>query len=302
MPPSSRLAHAILLVCVASAALLRTAPADAGSLTAQNTTAVTAYQAGTPTPNFSGPNPYVAQAPIGAEFQTDSLTLQATAGAGGDVLLDLEYLTRFSGSEAVDGVSVTYADIFLGNATASATNGYVYAISLGDETRNGGLEAGFYSVAADKMSQAIWGSRPGYVYGGAYGASAASMPGQTGYTAIAAPTVLTAGAHLAGVIITQTAIGAGWYTLDAHIILTPAEAAYFGQGIDVFWGTGDCANGSFMAAFSALPMPEPCTAALLASGLFYLLMRRRGRVRPAPYPARSPQPARYEPDPVLRPH
>jgi hypothetical protein len=141
MPPSSRLAHAILLVCVASAALLRTAPADAGSLTAQNTTAVTAYQAGTPTPYFSGPNPYVAQAPIGAEFQTDSLTLQATAGAGGDVLLDLEYLTRFSGSEAVDGVSVTYADIFLGNATASATNGYVYAISLGDETRNGGLEA-----------------------------------------------------------------------------------------------------------------------------------------------------------------
>ena len=302
MPPSSRLSHAALLACLASAAMLYTAQAHAGSLTTQNTTALTAYQAGTPTPYFSGPNPYVAQAPIGTEFETDSLTLQATAGTGGDVTLDLQYLTRFSGSEAVDGVSVTYADIFLGNAAASGTNGYAYAISLGDETRNGGLDAGFYSVATDKMSQAIWGSRSEFVYGGAYGASAAAMPGQAAYKAIAAPTVLTAGARLAGAVITQTAIGEGWYTLDARILMTPAEAAYFNQGIDVFWGTGDCANGAFMAAFSGLPMPEPCSAALLASGLFYLLMRRRSRVKPAPYLARSPQPARYVPDPVPHPH
>ena len=296
--PLFRNSHAALLASLACAALFDATPARAGAATVQNTTALTAYQFGSPTPYFSGPNPYVAQAPIGAEFQTASLTLQASATAGGGVTLDLEYLTRFSGYETVDGMAVSDADIFLGNAAASGTDGYAYAISLGDEARNGGLAAGFYSVATDKMSQAIWGSQPHIIYGGAYGASAAAMPGQPTYNAIAAPTVLTAGQRLAGVLVKQTAIGAGWYTLDAQIVLTPAEAAYFGQGLDVFWGTGDCANGSFMAAFSALPMPEPCSAAVLASGLFYLLMRRRGAFKPVPYPARNLRHARYAPDPA----
>jgi sugar/nucleoside kinase (ribokinase family) len=79
---------------------------------------------------------------------------------------------------------------------------------------------------------------------------------------------------LGNAVITGAARGDGWFDLDAQITLTPAQAALFATGMDVFWGTGDCANGAFLAQLSALPMPEPCSFAVLVSGLFYVAVRR----------------------------
>jgi hypothetical protein len=262
------------MMCVAGLLCCWAGPVFAGSLTAINSTAITAYQGESPTPYFSGPNPYVAQAPIGAEFTTDSLTVQASA-AGAGVLVDFTYLTQFSGSATLAGQTVNYADIFLNAGGGYGAGGYSYAISLGDQSANGGLAAGFYEVGSALTSQDIWSSRPNYIFGGAYGANANMAPGQIGYTASAAPTVLTAGQFLSGVTVTETNLGQGWYQLSAEIDMTPAEAAYFADGMDVFWGTGDCANGAFMAEFSSLPMPEPCSAAVLLSGLFYLALRKK---------------------------
>jgi hypothetical protein len=261
----------VLAIC----SLARSAPAHAGSITDTNVTAITAYDGASPTPYFGGANPYVAQGPIGTEFETASLTLSAVS-TGAGIVLDLRYVTRFSGYEVLNGIAIANADIFLGNGGGSATSPFGYAIALGDQAQNAGLAAGFYSVGQVETSQAIWQSRPQFVYGGAFGSSAAMEPGQAGYSAAAAPTVLTAGTRLGGAVITETELASGWYQLDAQITLTAAEAAYFGNGMDVFWGTGDCANGSFMADFSSLPMPEPCSAAMLAAGVFYMLMRRRG--------------------------
>ena len=157
---------------------------------------------------------------------------------GAGVLVDFTYLTQFSGSETLSGQTVNYADIFLNAGGGYGAGGFTYAISLGDQSSNGGVAAGFYQVASDLTSQDIWSSRPGYIFGGAYGATANMAPGQTGYTASAAPTVLTGGEFLSGVTVTDKSLGLGWYQMNAEIEMTPAQAAYFANGMDVFWGTG----------------------------------------------------------------
>lgn len=247
--------------------------AQAGTITIANITATTAYQGLSPTPYFPGVNPYVAMAPIGADFQTSSLTVQTSVSNGGTVL-SLSDLTRFPGEDSIAGIGVRYADIFLGVPGFVGTPDVIDAIALRAQAQRGGRAAGFYNVTAAETSQAIWGTRTVYIYGGAYGQSAAWQPGQPDYSAAAAPTVLTAGTHLGGAFITDIAMAGGWFDLDAQITLTPAEAAAFANGVDVFWGTGDCANGAFLAQLSDLPMPEPCSLAILLSGVFYLLVRR----------------------------
>ena len=248
--------------------------ARAGSITMVNTTDITAYQGNSPVAYFGGANPYVAQSPIGTDFTTSSLTIQTTTAAAG-VVVDFRYLTQFSGTETLNGQLINNADIFLNTGGGYGTPGFTYAISLGDQSTNGGLKAGFYSVGADATSQDIWSSRPAFIFGGAYGSSHTFQPGQPGYSANAAPTVLTAGQYLSGASISEISVGQGWYQLDAKITMTASQAAMFANGIDVFWGTGDCANGAFLADFSGLPMPEPCSAAILISGLFYLAVRRK---------------------------
>jgi hypothetical protein len=199
---------------------------------------------------------------------------------GATVLVNFQYTTDFSGVFTAGGLTIRNADIFLG-AGGPGSPDYTYAISLGDQGANGGIAAGFYSVLSYRSSADIWSARPDTVYGGAYGLSAADTPGQPGYTAWAAPTVLTAGNLLSGVTIGETPLGHGQYLLDAQIALTDAQAAQFAGGMDVFWGTGDCGNGSFLAQISDLPLPEPCSLAVLSSGVFYMLVKRRtGPQRP----------------------
>jgi hypothetical protein len=79
--------------------------------------------------------------------------------SNGDVTVDFSYLTRFSGHETIDGVTVNYADIFLGVPGAGSIPDFIDAIALGDQAQNGGLAAGLYTVTASETSQAIWGMR-----------------------------------------------------------------------------------------------------------------------------------------------
>ncbi len=260
--------------CLLFAACMLPLPAAAGSITVANTTAITAYQGNAPAAYFGGANPYVAQSSIGTDFQTTSLTVQTT-DVGNNVVVDFAYTTQFPGSEIIDGATVSNADIFFAAGNSYGAQGFTYAISLGAQTQNGGLAAGFYSVNSAATSMDIWSPRTQFIFGGAYGASAAALPGQPGYTAYAAPTVLTSGNFLSNAAISEDAIGGGYYLLDAQITMTAAQAAQFSNGMDVFWGTGDCGNGAFLAELSALPMPEPCSAAILASGLFYVVARRK---------------------------
>ncbi len=68
-----------------------------------------------------------------------------------------------AGTITIAGVAVRYADIFLGSVSAAGIPDFGYAIALGYQAENGGLAAGFYTATNDEASQAIWGSRAGFV-------------------------------------------------------------------------------------------------------------------------------------------
>jgi hypothetical protein len=131
-------ARSALLSCAAPMGPALMGSARAGSMIVTNETAVTAFQGNEPTAYFQGPNPYVAQGSIGPEFQTSSLTVQ-TSQQGGLVVLDLSYMTRFSGSELLSGAVVQNADIFLSNASGYGAQSFGYAIALGDQAQKAHL-------------------------------------------------------------------------------------------------------------------------------------------------------------------
>jgi hypothetical protein len=259
-------------------ALMLPNPAEAGSLTVFNSTDLVAYQGSAPAAYFGGANPYVAQQAIGNDFTTTSLTLQAQQGTNGDVTVDFDYITQFSGSETTAGVTVSAADIFFQPAGgAQAGNGFTYGIALGDQAGNGGLAAGFYQVQSDATSQSIWSARGGFIYGGAVAPTASYEPGQPGYGALSIPTVITSGQLLGGASVAITEVSAGWYSVDASTTMSAQQAALFAQGIDVIWGTGDCGNGTFLAELPGLPISEPGSLILLVSALGWTSAVRRRR-------------------------
>ncbi len=257
--------------------------ARANTVTVQNTTDVVAYNDGSsPGPtNYYG-NSAVGSTSVGSNFETSQLAYTTTMLASGNYSIDLQYTTMFSGSENLNGQQIYYPDIFLRTPEAGYSNAsFNYAISLGDETANHGLAAGFYSVSSYLTSQQVWSSRSGFTYGGQYTNTTAYQPGTAGYVGYNAPVVLTAGTKLGGAAITTAQVGSS-YTVSAKITLTAAEAAGFIDGADVFWGTGDCANGSFLASFapggSGGPtgvVPEPAALLLVGVGMGCIGLVRR---------------------------
>ncbi len=259
--------------------------AQASTIIIQNTTDNVAYSTGTnggPDGFYNGSD--VGSAPVGSNFATSQLALTTTLLTSGNYAIDLQYSTLFAGAESVGSASVYYPDIFLRSSAAGYSNApFDYAISLGDEGANGGMSAGLYSVSSYLTSQQVWSSRPGYIYTGQYTNSATAQPGQTGYAGYNAPVVATTGTQLASAAINTTQQADSSYLLDVQLTLTPAQAAIFANGFDIFWGTGDCANGSFLASVAAMAgagtpaslVPEPATLLLLAAAATTLITLRR---------------------------
>ena len=269
---------ACLALCAAGHA------AQAGTVTIQNTTDNVSYSSdpnGGPYNFYNNGTSAVGPGAVGDTFTTSQLAFTTTQLTNGSYTLDLQYTTLFSGSETVGNATVYYPDIFLRNAPGGYSNaGFNYAISLGDEAANGGLAAGLYATTSYLNSQQVWSSRPGFGYAGQYTNTTAYQPGQAGYTGYLAPTVLTGGTKVANVSVTNAQQAGGAYVVDVSLTLTAAQAAIFASGADVFWGTGDCANGSFLATLSAMGtppalVPEPATLALLAAGLLTIVQLRR---------------------------
>ena len=209
---------ALCLLTLAMMLHTRTALAGPETFTVSNTTTV----------DGSDGNAYIAPNNfIGAPYQTTSMTLTEIGTSA-----TINYYTAFSGTDSVNGYNVGYADIFFGGIGAG------YAISLGDQTANGGVaQAGVYKVSSALSSQQIWGNRSGIIYGQAFN------NGETAYT------VVTAGTLLESVIVTDMLMANGQYDLSITFGNLPFDLvqAMEDGSLTAFWGTGDCANGAFMA-------------------------------------------------------
>ena len=275
----------IAIVAASAMTLCMQVSAHASTVTLQNTTDVVSYVSGSgggPTSAYYGGSDVGSS--IGSNFATSQLAVSATKLGNGNYAINLQYTTLFSGSESLNGQQIYYPDIFLREPGAGYSSApFNYAISLGDETANGGLSAGYYSVSSLENSQQLWSNRSGVYYGGQYTNSTTYQPGQVGYAGYNAPVVLTGGSKLAAATVT-TGQSASAYTVTAQLTLTAAEAAGIIDGSDVFWGTGDCANGSFLASIPAgvggptgSPVPEPSALLLLAAGVGSLAFVRQAK-------------------------
>jgi hypothetical protein len=225
-------------------------------------------------------------ASVGGKFQTASVAISGTQNSG-SYALTLAYTTTFDGLASSGDDNIYYPDIFLRTPASSAnTQAFGYAVALGDEDSNGGQAAGFYAPDHIATSQSIWSGRNLETFGAAY----ALQPGGPAY---AAPVVMLTGGEIAGTSVTTTTTDthhmlAGYelYTMQVKISgLSAAIAASFGGGLDAFWGTGDCANGAFLATDGASPffvaVPEPGSLFYAGISLGIIISLRR-RTRPFP--------------------
>jgi hypothetical protein len=262
-----------------------------------NNTEVEAYKGTNPTAFFSG-SPYGSYwgsnvgGANGGIYQTTGATFTWTGN-----VLDIQFTTGFSGIDSryqsQSGVTIYAADIFIKSGGGSALpgpTGFNYAIALGIDTPDGGLAAGLYSVSSELTSQDIWGSRTQFTYGGAF-APTSSCNASGCATSEASPTVLTGGSAVGGAnavsVVTSYLPGSGGALGTMDVKLTANDAAgmaalatVFGDGFDVFWGTGDCSNAPIwgdVADFGSTSVPEPGSLAVLASALLLwtILQRRR---------------------------
>jgi len=264
-----------------------------------NTTQVEAYKGTNPVGFFSN-SPYGSDwgPNVGGSGNGIYQTTAATFSWVGNTI-DIKFTTGFSGVDSSYqsqyGVTIYAADIFIksgGGTTLPGPGGFNYAIALGLDGPDGGLTAGLYSVTSELTSQDIWGSRTQFTYGGAFApASSCTASGCTDYEA--SPTVLTGGTPVGGIGSTLVSyapgVGGALGTLDVQLTVSDPSIlqTVFGDGFDVFWGTGDCSNAPIwgdVTDFSDPPIPEPGSLALLASALLlWTALRRRRQYAVATY-------------------
>jgi hypothetical protein len=245
-------------------------PALAGCVSSANVycdnTVVQAYNGGSKNnyggPGFSPPGVGDVLEDPGHGFDTDRVNATVTSAAG-TTSLELKYYTQFDGNDQ----TASYADIFIGNKPNSPDS-FQYGISLGDETSNGGAATpGLYSLAppnSDETSIQLWTGKTSYIYGGQY----LGLDGQWHD----APTVVTAQADLLNawtVNVSELSSGEPQFPYLVDVTLTGSTQdfdAFFGDGLSVFWGTGDCSNDAIEAAIP-VKLPEPMTLGLFGAGL-----------------------------------
>jgi hypothetical protein len=283
-----------LVLAAASSAFASPASADCVSVGGVycDQTPIQAYNGTNPTnwggPGFVSPGVGDVLQDPGHPFDTDKLVATMTT-TGGNATLDLKFYTSFNGNDE----GARYADVFLGSNPASP-NSFNYAITVGDQAANGGTNTvGLYSVAnsgAYYTSTDIWGSRTSYIYGGAF--EGLNSSGELNDQFYASPTVVAAAAapvaNFAATVTTNDSSGdtdldpsgnADYtYLVDVSLTATTADFdSLFGNGLSVFWGTGDCSNDAIEALLPDPPanVPEPVTASLFASGIGGLLVARR---------------------------
>ena len=233
-----------LLLALGIALSAGTALASPETFTTINTTTVNGSDGNA----YTAPNNF-----IGTPYQTTALSVVQNGSSA-----TLNYYTAFSGSDSVNGYNIGYADIFFGGIGAG------YAISLGDQTANGGVsQAGLYALSSEAASNQVWAGRSNVIYGQGFNG------GQTAYT------VVTGGSLLEGVTITRTLLANGTYDLAIGIENLPFDLvqAFENGSLTAFWGTGDCANGAFMA------VPEPASYGALMLGVMAVgfIGRRRSQ-------------------------
>jgi hypothetical protein len=81
-------------------------------------------------------------------------------------------------------------------------------------------------------------------------------------------TAANADTYVRGPSALEYAIALGYQTQNSGI------AAGFDDGLDGVQYSGDCGQWLFLAELSKLPMAEPCSAAVFAAGIFYVLVSK----------------------------
>jgi hypothetical protein len=285
----SRSTHGKLFAATFTAVLaFCAAPASAACMSSAgvycDATEIQAYN-GTSTDNYSGSgfsSPGVGdvlQEP-GHSFDTDRLVVSLSQN-GGTTYLDLKFYTAFNGND----LTARFADVFLGNniSTPASQNIFGYAISVGDQAANGGLDTqGFYDVSAPgsaETSEQIWQSKTGFIYGGTF-------QGTDGVFR-ASPVVVSDTAPMMSKFTTSTTQGASGDASFPSLLEVTLSAsnsdfnALFSSGLSVFWGTADCGNDAIQAVIP-YSVPEPVTLSLFSVGVVGLgAIRRRKKARAA---------------------
>jgi len=262
-----------LLAAVACGFAAFAAPAFAAGMTViPDTTLVQAYNGSSP----SGWGGGQVDSVQGADhpFNTDRVAVTVSS-TGGNTSMEIQYYTQFNGSDS----PAAYADIFLGT-DPSHPDVFDHAIALGPQ----GL-TGFFDVSGGGIRTSIdkWSSLTNYIYGGEY---------QSAFDGLyrASPTAVTNAATADGdfsVVVNSLggASGDPTYPYLVDVTLTGSDAVFgslFGDGLSLFWGTGDCSNDAIEVGIppdiTTQNTPEPITLSLFGAGLAGAIgLRRRKR-------------------------
>jgi hypothetical protein len=251
----------VLAGALASACLFAASAASAG-VVINDTTKDISYRGSSSTTYFGSSS---VGDEIGPGFDTQSVAISESGNS-----ISLTFRTQFDGNEA----TAHYADVFIAPNNADGTpSSWGFGIALGDQVKAAGLYD--LSSAADYMtSKAIWTSKTGYIYGGAYTLD-------NGITSQLIPTRVTGGILNSDwtVVVSQDNVG-GSFPYELTITLTAANSTAFslldGTNLDILWGTGDCGNDTIFAQYERpTQAPEPATITLLAGGLLALRRKRK---------------------------